>query len=178
MSEPVRREQGSCLYCHAAHGGANAYDGLLTTYTVPSQTTLASDKADGSYAALCFDCHGGTKPSGFATAPVDIKQFATASGGTGGHSIVTSGGTLPVGAPLPCFECHNPHGSQRGNSSLLTDERGASLGTTSAAGVRAVLLHLPLHERHHRRLGQRDGDIHRRHLDRHRGRTAARRRRR
>ncbi len=32
-------------------------------------------------------------------------------GGIGGHSIVTSGGTLPVGAPLPCFECHNPHGS-------------------------------------------------------------------
>ncbi len=137
VSEPIRRDQGSCLYCHAAHGGANAYDGLLTTYTVPSQATLASDTADGSYAALCFECHGGTRPSGFAETPVDIKQFATASGGTGGHTIITSGGILPVGAPLPCFECHNPHGSKRDNGSLLSDERGASLGTTSPAGVRA-----------------------------------------
>jgi hypothetical protein len=43
-----------------------------------------------------------------------------------------------VGAPLPCFECHNPHGSTRGNASLITDERGASLDTTTSAGsVRA-----------------------------------------
>lgn len=137
VSEPVRREQGDCLYCHASHGGANAYDGLLTTYTVPAQATLASDQADGSYAALCFTCHGANKPSGFATAPVDIKQFATASGGAGGHSIVTSGGTLPVGAPLPCFECHNPHGSKLDNGSLISDERGESLATTNDAGVRA-----------------------------------------
>ena len=137
VSQPVRREQGDCLYCHAAHGGANAYDGLLTTYTVPSQATLASDQADGTYAALCFTCHSAGNPSGLATAPVDIKQFATASGGAGGHSVVTSGGTLPVGSPLPCFECHNPHGSKRANTSLISDERGASLGTTSAAGVRA-----------------------------------------
>jgi len=136
VSEPIRRAQGDCTYCHGAHGGANDYDGLVTTYTVPTQATLASDTADGSYAALCFTCHGGQKPSGFTTTPVDIKRFATA-GGSGGHSIVTSGGTLPVGSPLPCFECHNPHGSNRQNSSLLSDERGASLATTSDAGVRA-----------------------------------------
>ena len=136
ISEPIRREQGDCTYCHGAHGGTNDYDSLKATYTVPTQATLASDTADGSYAALCFTCHGGEKPSGFATTPVDIKSFATA-GGTGGHSIVTSGGTLPVGAPLPCFECHNPHGSTRQNSSLLSDERGASLSTTNSADVRA-----------------------------------------
>ena len=141
VSQPVRREQGDCLYCHAAHGGSNAYDGLLTTYTVPSQATLASDRAVGSYAALCFTCHGGVTPSGFATAPVDIKQFATASalatGQAGGHSIVTSGGTLPVGSPLPCFECHNPHGSKRANTSLISDERGASLATTGTTSTDA-----------------------------------------
>ncbi|HEY5541052.1 MAG TPA: cytochrome c3 family protein, partial [Coriobacteriia bacterium] len=132
----VKRQQGDCLYCHAAHRGANAYDSLLTTFTVPVASTLASDQADGSYAALCFGCHGGSKPSGFAAEPVDIKRFATASSGYGGHSIVTSGGTLPVGAPLPCFECHNPHGSKRGNASLISDERGGSLETSTAAGVR------------------------------------------
>ena len=136
----VKRQQGDCLYCHAAHRGANAYDGLLTTFTVPAQDTLAADQTDGSFAALCFDCHGGVKPSGFATAPVDIKRFVTVTAsatiGYGGHSIVTSGGALPVGAPLPCFECHNPHGSRRNNASLISDERGASLGTSSAVGVR------------------------------------------
>lgn len=140
QNDPVRREQGDCLYCHAAHGSSNAYDGLIATYTVPSQATLASDQADGSYAALCFECHGGKKPSGFAEKPIDIKQFttasATASNAPGGHSIVTSGGTLPVGSPLPCFECHNPHGSKRGNASMLSDERGESLSATGNAGVR------------------------------------------
>jgi hypothetical protein len=104
---------------------------------VPSATTLASDQADGSYAALCFTCHGGQKPAGFAETPVDIKQFATANDDMSGHRIVTQGGTLPVGAPLPCFECHNPHGSRRDNASMLSDERGESLSTTSAAGVRS-----------------------------------------
>ena len=137
FSEPVRRERGDCLYCHAAHGGSNAYDGLVDTFTVPVQSTLASDRAEGSYAALCFTCHGGDTPSGFASAPTDIRRYATDTGGSGGHSIVTSGGILPVGAPLPCFECHNPHGSKRGNASMISDERGASLSTTSAAGVRA-----------------------------------------
>ena len=137
QGDPVGREQGDCRYCHAAHGGPNAYDGLVATYTVPAQSADTSGPVDGSYAALCFRCHSGATPSGFATATVDIEQFAAGSAGAG-HSIVTSGGTLPVGAPLPCFECHNPHGSTRGNASLITDERGASLDTTTSAGsVRA-----------------------------------------
>lgn len=137
LSEPILREQGDCLYCHGSHGGANEYDGLVTTYTVPTSATLASDTADGSYAALCFSCHGGDRPAGFETTPVDIKQFATASGGSGGHSIVSTDAALPAGSPLPCFECHNAHGSQRGNLSQISDVRGGSLSTTSAAGVRA-----------------------------------------
>jgi len=139
VSDPVRREQGDCLYCHAAHGGPNEYDGLVATFTVPTASTVASDQVDGSYAALCFECHGGSKPSGFATDMVDIKQFVTA-GGLGGHSIVTTGGILPVGAPIPCFECHNPHGSKRGNASLISDERGGSLETSTAAGTREFCL--------------------------------------
>ncbi|MEI8083919.1 MAG: cytochrome c3 family protein, partial [Actinomycetes bacterium] len=131
------REQGDCRYCHASHRGPNTYDSLLSTFTVPTDVTLAADKADGSYADLCFRCHGGVKPSGFATAPVDIQIFATSGGSTAGHSIVTAGGLLPVGSPLPCFECHNPHGSSGGNGALLSDERGAALGTTTATGVRA-----------------------------------------
>ncbi len=133
---PQPREAGDCRYCHASHRGANTYDSLLSTFTVPTLATLGADKADGSYADLCLKCHGGVKPSGFATTPVDIRSFVTSSSPSAGHSIVTSGGLLPVGSPLPCFECHNPHGSARGNGALLSDERGTSLGTTTAAGVR------------------------------------------
>ena len=50
----VKRQKGDCLYCHAAHRGANKYDGLLTTYTVPAQSTLEADREDGAFAALCL----------------------------------------------------------------------------------------------------------------------------
>ncbi len=72
----VRRKEGDCLYCHASHRGPNTYDALRAAYR-PSSSTLASDQAQGTYAPACFACHGGVAPSGFATAPVDIKQFVT-----------------------------------------------------------------------------------------------------
>ena len=133
---PQPREQGDCRYCHASHRGSNTYDSLLSTFTVPTDATLSADRVDGSYADLCFKCHGGVKPVGFATAPTDIKSFATSSSPSAGHSIVTSGGLLPVGSPLPCFECHNPHGSNRDNGRLISDERGAALETSTSTGVR------------------------------------------
>jgi predicted CXXCH cytochrome family protein len=135
--QQVRRDQGDCLYCHAAHRGQNAYDGLLGTYRPTTSATLAADKAQGDYAAACFACHGGSTPSGFATAPVDIKRSVTGVGAGAGHRVKTAGGLLPVGAPLPCYECHNPHGSTRGNRSMISDVRGASLNTTDGpVGVR------------------------------------------
>ena len=75
--QDVRRDQGDCLYCHAAHRGANAYDGLKATFRPTTAATLAADQTQGTYASMCFTCHGGFKPSGFATAPVDIKRSVT-----------------------------------------------------------------------------------------------------
>ena len=129
----VGRKQGDCLYCHSAHRGPSTYDGLRAPFRPSNASTLASDQADGTYALVCFNCHGGAAPSGFTTAPVDIKQFATAGDANSGHSVVTSGGLLPVGAPLPCYECHNPHGTTRGNDSMLSDTLGGSLTTTGSA---------------------------------------------
>lgn len=138
------RQAGDCLYCHESHRSANRYDALRHTYRAPSASTLASDQI-GGFAESCFACHGGvTQASLFTTRPVNIRQFvATSTVATTtnmGHRIETAGGTFPVGSPLPCFSCHNPHGSSRGNRSLISDERGRLLSTTSAAGVRAFCL--------------------------------------
>ncbi|MEI8080695.1 MAG: cytochrome c3 family protein, partial [Actinomycetes bacterium] len=130
--QEIRRDRGDCLYCHAAHRGPNAYDGLLATYRPTTPPTVGADQTEGDYAELCFTCHGGVTPSGFTTAPVDIKSIVTSTGAGVGHRIKTSGGVLPVGAPLPCYECHNPHGSTRGNDSMISDERGGSLTTTGS----------------------------------------------
>ncbi|MCL5887261.1 MAG: cytochrome c3 family protein [Actinobacteria bacterium] len=140
------RQAGDCLYCHQSHRSANRYDALRHTYRAPSASTLASDQI-GGFAESCFACHGATTPSVFATRPANmtnIRQFvATSTVATTtnmGHRIETAGGTFPVGSPMPCFSCHNPHGSSRGNASLISDERGRLLSTTSAAGVRAFCL--------------------------------------
>lgn len=132
----VRRDQGDCLYCHSAHGSENPYDGLIGTYRPPSASTLASDQASGIYADACFRCHGGVVPSGLPTETANIKQFVTAGGQNAGHRVRTAGGLLPVGSPLPCYECHGPHGSTRGNESLLRDGLGGGLNTGDALAVR------------------------------------------
>jgi len=130
------RDQGDCLYCHAAHRGPNTYDSLRYAYRPTASSTLASDQADGTYALSCLACHGGVAPSGFTTAPANIKQFVTANDARAGHRVVTPGGLLPVGAPLPCYECHNPHGSTRGNASMISDVLGGGLATTTDQDVR------------------------------------------
>ncbi|MHB9003624.1 MAG: hypothetical protein ACYC6C_06110, partial [Coriobacteriia bacterium] len=132
------REAGDCLYCHASHRGPNGYDGLLETFRPSTALTLVGDQTNGTYAESCFDCHGGEAGRYFASpgpaGAANIKQFATDSTDQAGHRIKTAGGTLPVGAPLPCYDCHNPHGSQRGNKQLLSDALGQSLETSLSAG--------------------------------------------
>lgn len=133
----VTRETGDCAYCHSAHGSANAYDGLRETYGPVTESTLATDQANGRYATLCLRCH--SADSDPAVAGADIATFVTASAAetsTAGHRIRTAGGTLPVGSPLPCYDCHGPHGSTRGNASNLSDALGGGLTTSSPADVR------------------------------------------
>ena len=131
------RQAGDCLYCHASHRGGNEYDGLIGMFRPSTPETLVDDQDKGTYAESCFACHGGVVPSELATVPVDIKQFVTSGAERAGHRISTAGGTLPAGAPLPCYNCHNPHGSSRGNASLLSDELGQDLDTSTDEGVRA-----------------------------------------
>lgn len=134
------RQSGDCLYCHASHRAANKYDGLLKRFAPTTTDTLAEDQSTGAYAESCFDCHGGALRSEFTTLPVDIRQFVTAGKPRSGHRIKTAGGTLPAGSPLPCYDCHNPHGSSRNNASLISDALGQDLDTASAVSVRAFCL--------------------------------------
>ncbi len=149
------RERGDCLYCHAAHRGPSRYDGLKALFRPSTPETLDADRESGAYAALCFMCHGGSRPSYLATIPTDIKRFALGGGRNAGHRVQASGAALPVGAALPCYECHNPHGSAApvaglevvavvapGRSVLVGDEPGEIVMGPSAtpADVRRFCL--------------------------------------
>jgi len=122
------RVVGDCLWCHSAHRGVSDYDSLVSEFR-PS-TADSADQVEGRYAQACFDCHGGAA-DWVAKGATNIKQFATAAGPRAGHRVKTGGGTLPAGAPLPCYECHNPHGSANGNVKLLSDALGGSLAPTT-----------------------------------------------
>ena len=90
---------GDCKNCHDVHGTVNAYDELVTTFTV------------GQF-QLCFTCHD-TSP-----AADDVKsKYPVKAGGTNatdarsGHRTITGGLLLPPDSAMPCYACHNPHGS-------------------------------------------------------------------
>ncbi len=139
------RETGDCLYCHNAHGSASSYDSLVATFAPSTPSSAAQDRATGAYAALCLGCHdgGSWETSGAANVKQYVTQGAADEGwnATGGHRIKSAGGKLPVNAPLPCYDCHNPHGSNRGNTTLLSDALGGSLDTSSTPeGVRQFCL--------------------------------------
>jgi hypothetical protein len=147
------RPPGDCRNCHTAHSSASPYDGLVATYRpTPDASAVLSDRQNGTFAELCLTCHDGS-PSA-----KDIKQYVTFDGDktgpqyTGGHRIMTAGGNLPAGAPLPCYDCHNPHGSKgnaadapSSNRHLVSDEQWSGIDTSTTAGVVAFCTkcHLP-----------------------------------
>lgn len=135
----VRRSQGDCLYCHAGHGSTSTYDALRAQYGYTDAAPVDTQRESGDYARLCLDCHGAVQPARFTEA-ADINSFVTSDAPTAGHRIVTEGASLPVGSALPCYECHNVHGSARGNESNLADALGTGLSTGTPASVRAFCL--------------------------------------
>lgn len=118
-SASLGRAAGDCLYCHAAHRGANRYDGLRDQYRPTSAGTLAEDLSSGSYAAACFACHGGSTPAGLDAPATDIRRHVLSDSPNAGHRVRTSGGVLPQRAPLPCYDCHDPHGTAGSEHALL-----------------------------------------------------------
>ncbi|PKQ36792.1 MAG: hypothetical protein CVT59_11235 [Actinobacteria bacterium HGW-Actinobacteria-1] len=136
-AQKIARVTGDCLWCHVAHRASSTYDSLPATFSAPATTTVTLDRTRGDYAAACFTCHGGG--SWEASGAVNIKQFAVKTPDdaavTSGHRIKTTGAALPLNAPLPCYDCHNPHGSTRNNKMMLADTLGQSLDATVSGGV-------------------------------------------
>ncbi|MDH4140096.1 MAG: hypothetical protein OEV43_05940, partial [Coriobacteriia bacterium] len=119
---------GDCKICHDVHGTANTYDELRLTFTDAQFT-------------ICFDCHDSD-----GTSSVDIKQYyPPAAGGTNGgdragHQVVTSvvGANLALGEAIPCYDCHNPHGSQSAHMLQVRDigDGAGEIDVSSDDGVR------------------------------------------
>lgn len=136
-SQTATRVAGDCLWCHAAHRGKSRYDSLTTTFGAPATSTVTFDRTRGDYAAACFTCHGGG--SWETSGAVNIKRYAVKTpddaSATSGHRIKTTGAALPLNSPLPCYDCHNPHGSTRNNQMMLADTLGQSLEATVSGGI-------------------------------------------
>ncbi len=107
----IARPAGSCLYCHASHRSVSPYGGVLV---VGDEGAVLPGRFSGDVAPLCVKCHPNALDPGEAT-------------GMAGHTVRTAGGVYAVGTSMPCFACHNPHGSSRGNALNLSDTLGQNL---------------------------------------------------
>lgn len=119
---------GSCDNCHAVHGSNAPHDMLDTTYS--GITNSAFGLLPESY-ALCLECHNVSGPAGMDDTSQSIAYYYDRSinpGHASGHGVSTGGGYVSSGSRLPCYDCHNPHGSRGhdglgGNGYLLSDQR-------------------------------------------------------
>jgi hypothetical protein len=99
--------------------------------------------APGEY-AFCFSCHGIDGPPGMDPESRLIEDFydATLNGEAAGHQIrkdpdvaISWPAHIQAGDMLPCYDCHNPHGSRgndgvRPNGFLISDQRTDWSGLT------------------------------------------------
>lgn len=147
VTETVTRVQGDCLWCHASHRSTATYDGLLGEYRASTAADAAGGATPGEYAQACFECHGNSSGAVYLPAATftdsywattvgapDIYALVTDTGNNrSGHRIQTAGAYYAVGSPLPCYECHNPHGSKNGNALMISDALGSSLDPAASA---------------------------------------------
>ncbi|MEW5702008.1 MAG: cytochrome c3 family protein [Candidatus Zixiibacteriota bacterium] len=128
--------RGACLNCHDPHNGAGPYGQLTKAYGPIAGA--ATNGAPPEY-ALCFNCHGPNGPSGMSPESRRIADLysRTATGSSrAGHAIDETRGAVKKGDRLPCYDCHNAHGSmgsdgQHPNAFLLSDQRPGWYGLTA-----------------------------------------------
>jgi hypothetical protein len=125
---------GSCLNCHNPHGSENPFDMLVSPYLgiggfdEPTYPTRYQ---------LCFDCHSAFGPMGMESSGRMIQDYYDSSinGEHAGHQIrmnpqiaLSWPSHIRQGDKLPCYDCHNAHGSQGYNGQgpnafLISDQR-------------------------------------------------------
>lgn len=135
---PVKDDmgQGSCSNCHNVHQGVGPYDLLIDSLGPAARTNTSG--APGAL-HLCLACHSTEGPPALNPSGRFIEDFydnvARRSGSNPGHAFVNSYGPIQAGTKLPCYECHNPHGSQgftgaAPNAYLISDQRPGWYGLT------------------------------------------------
>jgi hypothetical protein len=133
---------GSCLNCHDVHGTDNPFDELIGAYRGIGgfETHAVPEKRYGT----CFKCHSAFGPSGMNLSGKMIADYYDSSinPNTAGHMIrknpdiaISWPSHINIGDKLPCYECHNPHGSrgynsQGANTYLISDTRPGWYGLT------------------------------------------------
>lgn len=126
---------GACDNCHNVHGGEGMHDLTDTTSSgiVGSEVGAVPHNYD-----QCLTCHSQFGPAGMDDTSKSIAYFYDRSQNPdqrAGHG--TEGrGYVPNNARLPCYDCHNPHGSAGygnagPNAYLLSDQRPGWYGLTN-----------------------------------------------
>jgi hypothetical protein len=126
---------GSCGNCHDVHGGSSSHDMLDTTY---AGITHSLTEPLAANLELCLSCHSRNGPVGMSDSSQYIADYYDRSlnpSGSSGHGISHGTGYVTTGARLPCYDCHNPHGSQGygglgANGFLISDQRPGWYGLT------------------------------------------------
>jgi nitrate reductase cytochrome c-type subunit len=140
---------GLCLNCHDPHEGESNHD-LLTDVYQPYGG--AWPRSASVRLAACLRCHGPLGPLGMDEENRLIADFydpGVNPDGRAGHAIrknpdiaISWPAHIRVGDPLPCYDCHNPHGSRGSdgvspNGFALSDQRPGWKGLTATRTDRA-----------------------------------------
>lgn len=133
--------EGMCLNCHDPHGKDAQRDLLVARYDGIGGAGTSAPPAEYR---LCFSCHGSDGPTGMDPENRFIEDYydSALNGQRAGHRIrknrhiaLSWPPHVQAGDKLPCYDCHNPHGS-RGNNGvapnafLLSDQRPGWSGLT------------------------------------------------
>jgi predicted CXXCH cytochrome family protein len=137
--------QGSCHNCHDPHGSVGRFDLLTDNY---GGVAGHSDVGPPQSYDLCLSCHGPMGPFGMDPENRNIRDYYDPglNGDTAGHQIrldsnnvLSWPANIQAGDMLPCYVCHNPHGSEGNdrvspNGYLINDDRTGWSGLTNTRG--------------------------------------------
>jgi len=136
MPRQDNMSRGSCMNCHNVHEGVTEYD-LLLDSAGPLQASMSFPPP--AALGLCLGCHSTAGPPGMNPTGRLINDFYDnvnkSQVSNPGHAFLTPNGNIQAGSKLPCYNCHNPHGSAGSNglapnNYLLSDERPGWYGLT------------------------------------------------